>query len=242
MSLTYDDIKSMVQANKTAEQIADILNDRTEHKRNIKATGGNAAANDPDLLHVLASRFKVLRVSTGATWKGPLADYIDSLQDTNPIKVGLEELISNLQVTGRYVYCTDPDVGALTTAVTLIVTQIIESGSGNQAYNPNAGNDSEGNPIFKGVTVQEEMDSLTGGKKYNVTAQQVQDLIDKQAKLDLIATAKAVHNAERNKCATAEQRCELLAGGVDSLTEQQVTAEIAKIATYPDSYTPPGGA
>lgn len=228
MSLTYSEIKTSVDAGNTASEIAEALNAITQHKRDCWATKQDADAFSPDLLFMLSARYDVLALTTSATWEGDLVDAINASGNSGLIQ-GFKKLLTQLQITGRKVLANSDATGLtgyLVTAIAGIVGQIVEARG-------------QGTTQAEVVT---DVYTLTGGPLYaGVTAEQVQALIDKQAKLDLIETAKAAELVLLQKHGTARNRLENVEAVVDDLTSQQVTDEIAEIRTYPETYTVPGG-
>lgn len=222
MSLTYSKIKSFVDAGNTASEIASALTAITRHKRDCWATKAGADNTSPDFLFLLSARY----------------DAIDELKTTinglpssdlnNALKVGWKRLERNLSVTDRKVLAHSDETGQtglLITAIAGILGQIVEA---------------RGQGITQAEVVA-DVYTLTGGPLYaGVTAQHVQALIDKQAKLDLIETAKAAELTLLQKHGTARNRLENVEAVVDDLTWQQVTDEIAEIRTYPETYPAEG--
>lgn len=222
--MTYDDIKSMV-GSKTAAEIADALNE---------SGVTNTPINRANLMHLLNMRdmfTKLINNNADEKWTGTVLNMQTAILavGTDVQKVALKRWLSHItNVTNTIWDTTEAEFAKpFLEMVTAFAGKTIEIG-GVPLKMPTSED-------FAAVV------ALGGGYKYNVTANQVQTLIDRQAKLDLIASAKTAHDAERAKYAAAVQNCELLEGEVDSLTEQQVTAEIAEIATFPETYTVPGG-
>lgn len=226
--MTYDDIKDMVEAGKTAAEIAAALTAITRHKRDCWATKQDADTSTPDLLFMLSARYDVLALSTNATWEGDLVDAINASGNSGLIQ-GFKKLLTQLQITGRKVLANSDETGLtgdLVTTIAGIVGQIVET---------------RGQGITQAEVVA-DVYTLTGGPLFaGVTTEQVQALIDKQEKLDLIDAAKAAELALLQKHGTARGNLENLEDTVDKLTLQQVTDEIAEIRTYPETYTVPGG-
>ena len=168
MNISYETIRAWHEAGETAEQIQARLVSDPRHKKDIKATGGDAAKNDADLLHVLSAKMGLFFIDESAGWAGPLVDYMKGLQETDQLRVGFRKLLSVLQLTGRMVYCrSDPPTGFLTTAITQVCQNLADA-------DPN-------NP-YDSAAVKSEMDSLTGGRIYETaTVAEVQALIDSEA-------------------------------------------------------------
>lgn len=162
--MNYSDIQAYRDAGMTAAQIADALNADPRHVRDIKATGADFSKGESDLLHVLAAKFRVLRLKSDATWAGPLVDYFAS-DNADPtyqaFKAGFELLLTQLQISNRPVFThSDAQTGYLATGLTEVIKAIVPA-----PYTPEM--------------VQYEMDTLTGGRMFgSVTEAEVQALID----------------------------------------------------------------
>lgn len=171
MSFTYETIQAWHEAGETTAQIRDRLLADTRHKKDIKATGGDAAKGDPDLLHVLSAKMGLLFIDENAGWAGDLVDYMTSLPEKDQLRTGFRKLLSVLQLTGRQVYChSDPATGYLTTAITQVCQTLA---------------DADVNNPYDAAAVQAEMDLLTGGRMYEgVTEADVQAAIDAKAEQD----------------------------------------------------------
>lgn len=163
------------EAGQTPEDILATLQADPRHVRDVKATGGNIKAGEFDLLHVLVARLKILRLGSAAEWKGSLITAVNALDESNPLRIGMEILLSNLQVTGRDVFChSDPETGGLMTGVTAIAKSIVQ-GEGAEAWQ---------------TKVQTELDSLTGGRMFaDVTLEEIQKIINQHA-IEPVWTAK----------------------------------------------------
>jgi len=148
-------VKPLEDAGKSDAEIVAALQSDPRYKRDIMATGSISPATSPDLLHLLAADFEVLRLSSDATWKGPLVDYFADPNVNQQLKAGFELLLTQLQISNRPVFThSNPKTGALCTALTTIVGVL----HGDAKY------------------VQSRMDSITGGRIYaEVTEQTIVD-------------------------------------------------------------------
>lgn len=128
MASYINDIKPLEDAGDTDAEILAALQADTRHFKNILATGSQDGS---DLLHILASKFKVIRLGSDATWKGELITYINSLVEDHPLRVAFEELLSNLQITNRVVFCgDDSETGAAVTSIAAVVDNMVAQRDG----------------------------------------------------------------------------------------------------------------
>lgn len=178
--ISYNDIAALRAEGATAEQILAALQADTRHKRDVPATG--AAKGDVDLLYLLCADFQVLRLAIDATWKGPIVDYFNQdLPDAGfqQLKAGFELLLTQLQISGRQVYCgSHAHTGALTSGITQVIGALV---------------DSDPNNSHTSASVAAAMDDFTGGVRYaGVTLSDVESVI---AEHDLAETKRQLEDA-----------------------------------------------
>lgn len=214
--LSYSDIQTMVDAGNTASEIAAALNDSGVTKTPI---------NRANLLHLLNMRgmlVKVIGNNADEKWTGTVLAMQAAI-------VASGDAASIAAIRTWLSHITNP-------------TNIIWDTTDEAFAKPflNMVGVFADQPTMPSTEDFAAVVALGGGYKYNVTAEQVQALIDKQAKLDLIETAKSAELALLQQHGTARNRLENVEAVVDDLTLQQVTDEIAEIRTYPETYTVPG--
>ena len=168
MKIEYSEIKSYIDDGKTPEQIRDILTSFTGHVKDIMAT--SSKIEETDLLDLLGSKYKVLRLTKDATWTGPLVEYFDNFPNS-PLKPGFELLLTQLQISNRPVRCTEQDIGQLVSGITMVVASLVDNDSSS----------------FTAFDVVQDMEELTGGVKYyGVNIEDVQNSIDEENKINNI--------------------------------------------------------
>lgn len=123
------DILPLEESGKTDAEIVGILS--TLYRKDAKATGSSNLRVDPDLLHILGGQAKMIRIGVDATWKGPLIDYMSSLDTAVPqnqqLLAGFELLLSQLQISNRMVHTsTNMETAFLTTTITTIVKGLLD--------------------------------------------------------------------------------------------------------------------
>lgn len=173
--INYEDIRQYRESGDSAATILTKLQADTRHVRDIKATGATESdveAGRYDLLHVLRSQLRVLRIGTTAEWKGVLVDYFNQPTPSDPVqavefetlKAGFEELLTSLQLTGQTVYCgSDAATGMLVSAMTQLIGVLTGDPTG----------------------VKTHIDSLTGGRRYeSVTLSDVETAISEFDELE----------------------------------------------------------
>lgn len=176
--LEYSDISTYVDQGKTAAEIAVILTSDMRHKNDIMAT--SITADETDLLDLLGSTFKVLRLTKDATWTGSLVDYFDA-NPSSPLKEGFELLLTQLQISNRPVRCgTDPVIGALTYGITQVVAGLVDADTSS----------------YVAQDVIDAMNDITGGLLYaGVTEADVQQVIDDKTAKDAADSLQATRDA-----------------------------------------------
>lgn len=160
------------------------------HKRNILATGSPDVEAEPDLFHLVVSRYSVLAIGDDATWQGPLRDYMRGLDESIVqnvfLKAGFAKLLTSLQITSRHVLChSDGKTGQLVSAITEIVADIVDL-----------------TPLIDAIgdDVRADMLALTGGLLFpdGVTADDIADAkAAEQSRVDAEATAEATAEQAR---------------------------------------------
>ena len=216
MAIAWADISERYEAGDDAATIAVALAADTRHVRDIKATGAtdaDVAAGRFDLLHVLRSQLRVLRIGTSAEWKGTLVDYFEQPTPSDPteaaqfeaLKGGFEELLTSLQLTGQTVYCgSDAATGYLVSAMTQLI----------------------GTLLGDVPSVTARIHALTGGPRYaGITEADVQAVIDQHLADLALAERQAAVDAVQVRASEAHEAAQAAFRAGDSIAEITAAAE-----------------
>ena len=185
--MNYHDIAPYVAMGFDAQQIADGLNRDPRHHRNAYITGGPANTSSVSLLHLLTVKFRVLFQDSTQSWQGPL---VEAAKADREIAAVMALLYPHLQVVNSEVFShNSADSADMLNAITEVVGQLV---------------DDDPDTELTADSVRDAVAILTGGRMYGeVTAAEVQDLIDSHAAVDLLADAHAKldawHNAGENE-------------------------------------------
>lgn len=159
-------IGELVEAGRTPAEIFGLTVADTRHARDIKATGGNAAAGDPDLLHVLSSKMSFMYLDeVTAGWRGVLIDEMSGRSESDLLRLEFRKLMAITQLTDRPIYCnTFPPTGSVVTGITQLCQALVD----NQNYYG----------FYNAAMVKAELDMLTGGPIWEgVTQAEIDGLI-----------------------------------------------------------------
>lgn len=199
--VTYSEIQDKIDDGKTPAQIAAELQAVTRHKRDAYVTTQDSTPANPDLLFLLSSRYRVLRLNKSAEWVGGLVDAIDASQ-SETLQAAFGELLNNLQITGRKVFAYSDETGStglLIETIAGIVGQITAAAG-----------------TYTQQQVIDGVNALTGGRLYaGVTEADVQAVIDGKGRDDAYAAIVAKANAATSQAALALEQ---------ELTPDEITA------------------
>lgn len=229
MSVAVDylsQVKPLEDAGQTDEEIVAAILQDTRHHRDVMAVEASDSASDSvDLHHILIAKFGVLRQGSGGAWKGPLVDYMDDLDESNALRIGFENLLSQFTSSGRAVYCSShAPTGYLVTAIAAIVDSMTQS----------AGH-SAGDVIAA-------VHAVTGGPRWDgLTTDDIAAARLAYQKSTLIADAVITENAQQQIFSKRRTRIASLEDVADSLTTSEIQTQIDLIRTDPTEYTLPGG-